>query len=217
MATRPLPWLALLLTLACAGPPPELTGFLPLDTPWWSDPLGDQALVWAREPGVLRPYREVLLEPPVFWLDGQGPGGTSSADLQRLEQAMEAALRDALEPAYPLVSRAGPRTLRLRLAFTHLQLGRPVVNTLTQLPPGRGLSTATLLITGSHLGVGRLGVEAALLDGPSQDHLASFADLHVGRKIDVLEGLTTWGHVEDGLATWARRLRWQLDSLGQGP
>lgn len=203
----------LVLLAACAAPPPTASGFL-ADYDRLQSVEGDPgARVWFARRGVLAAYDRVLLDPVEFWVDPESPGAVEVEELRRLEAGVRSALAGALGDAYPLVEAVAPGTLRLRVAVTRLVLGRPLVNAVTQVPPARPLSTAKKLLTGTHLGVGQVAIEAEFTDAATGAELVQFVDDHVGRKFEVLDGLTTWGHVEDGLRGWAEELRRRLDLL----
>lgn len=204
---------SLVLLVACTPPPPTASGFLE-DYDRMQPVEGDAgARVWFARRGALAAYDRVLLAPVEFWVDPESAGAMEVEELRRLEEEVRDALVGAMGKDYPVVEEAAPGTVRLRVAVTRLVLGKPLVNAVTQVPPAGQLSAAKKLLTGTHLGVGQVAIEVAFSDSVTGEELVQYVDRHVGRKFDVLDGLTTWGQVEEGFRGWAEELRRRLDLL----
>jgi hypothetical protein len=207
------PWILALLLMACAGPRATKTGFLEDYSRMKPFPGGGEALVWAAAPGVLAPYQLLLLDPVEFWVEPGSGGGLRTTDLERLEQTLVKAIVAEADEGLPLASAPGEGVLRLRVALTRIVPTRPLLNTATQLPPTRMISMATKLVTGTHLGVGHVAVEAEFSDAVTGEVLVQFSDVHVGSKFEMIDGMVTWAQVEDGLRDWAHNLQKHLGEV----
>lgn len=200
-----------LLPIACAGPGTTRSGFLESYDDLQASPKGGDGEVWAASPDALSGFDRILLEPVEFWTEPGAEGGLRAEDVGGLSKRFHDAFRSELTGSYPLVNQPGEGVLRVRAAVTRLVPTRPVLNTLTQAPPVRMASMGAKLLTGTHLGIGHVAIEAEFSDSQTGEVLARFVDVHVGSKLEVLDGMTKWNQVEDGFENWAAGLREHLD------
>ncbi len=106
----------------------------------------------------------------------------------------------------------GPGVMVVRAAITDVVPTRPLLNLATSVPPARGASMAKRVITGTHLFVGRVSIEAEVLDSVTGERLVAYVDRAAGGKMNPVRGLTTWGQVKAALDDWAAKLRQGLDT-----
>ncbi len=201
------------LCAACAGPQPTRSGFLPDYDRMKEVPGRDGALAWATRRDVLLDYDKFLIDSVTYEFEEESDVEVSTENLSKLGDALRSEIETALGKTYPVVQEAGPRVVRLRLAITHIVPTRPVANTVTQVPPLRMASLAHKLLLGTHLGVGRIGVEAEFRDAVTGEELIFFSDMHVGSKLEVVEGTTRFGQLRVGFRQWAEALRKYMDEV----
>jgi hypothetical protein len=182
---------------------------------------GEALLVYVR-PGVdWKKYDKIWLEPVTMW------GGATSGLLQSvpkdeaqvLADYLDASLRNSLAKDYKLVDKAGPGTLRLRIAVTEAEGSTvPLDLASTVVPQMRTLSTVKRIATGTDAFVGKAGVEGEIEDSITDQRLAAAVDRQVGEKR--LKGVgNTWDDVQGAFDYWSERLRRRLADFraGRGP
>ena len=97
------------------------------------------------------------------------------------------------------------------LAITNLKPNNSLTGTVTTIVPvGFAVSSIKKAATGSHIGMGSVGVEAELLDSQSGEILGAIIDHKMGKKYKVGKSATKWGHVIDMFNKWGQtfRARW---------
>ena len=182
---------------------------------------GEALLVYVR-PGVdWKKYDNVWLEPVTVWGDVK-TGFLQSVpkdEAQVLADYLDASLRNSLSKDYKLVDRAGPGTLRLRVAITEAEGSTvPLDLASTVVPQMRALSTVKRIATGTDAFVGKAGVEGEIEDSITDQRLVAAVDRQVGQKR--LQGVTnTWDDVQGAFDYWSERVRARLAEFraGRGP
>src|SRR5690349_3697102 len=122
--------LALLFVAACAGrrpgPRADVSGFLDDYTRLRPGGRDDIALVY-RDPDVdWTAYHKVLFEPVTLWRSGRRSlDPVPEADLLRLIDDLESAVRRRLGAGFTLVDEPGPGVMRIRLAITEARASDP--------------------------------------------------------------------------------------------
>ena len=209
----------LLASTYCSGKEKiSYSGFLEEYPQFSKGPFGGADWVW-KKPGLdLNSYDKILLEHVVFYLDNDTKYKGIHADiLTDLANNFHQAFVDALSEKYLMVDQPGPGVLRVRCGITKLQPTKPGRNTIsTVLPIGLAVSTAKKAATGAHANVGQAGIEAEFLDSQTNERLAVAIDNYSGRKLQVVKGMTKWGHVKTAFDFWAKRLRTVLDKAHGG-
>ena len=176
---------------------------------------GEQAqLVYVRPGAPFADYDAILVDPVTVWRsEGREIAAVSDEDLKQLVDRFEKVLREELEKDWQLVSRPGPRVMRLRVALTETR-GAPVVMNVVSsvVPQARLFSNLKKLATGTHAFVGSASVEGELLDSLSNVRLFAAVDERAGTKV-VRDGVGTWSDAENAFGFWAERLRERLAEL----
>jgi hypothetical protein len=130
--------------------------------------------------------------------------------LQGVVDYLDSAVRNALGGDYQLVDRAGPGTLRLRIAITEAIDANAVMGTVsTIVPQARLLSEAKRVATGTAGFVGTAGVEGELSDSLTGERLFAAVDRRAGGK-SVSGATQSWKDVKDAFDHWAGRLKARL-------
>jgi hypothetical protein len=158
-------------------------------------------------------YSKIVIEPVAVALAADSTGqAVDPAELSNLARYFRDALVLAVQERYPVVEESGPEVLRLRAAITDVVPTRPVLNTAgTLVVPARVASAGKRAITGTHLFVGEVAIEAELLDSARGTRLIALVDRKAGDKLGLKRGATTWGHVAKAFREWAVAFRVRLD------
>lgn len=197
-----------------ASPPAQSDGSHPirfLDPPPVFNASGKNFdRIYVKEGADFSVYDKILLEPVVFFLkDDARYKGIHPEELQKLSEAFNAAVSEALGSAYPLVDKPGPGVLRVRTAITGLVPNKPEVSVAMAIVPGGSLAYAVL--PEKYNNIGSASLEAELLDSVSGERLAAAADTRAGKKTELVKGMETWGHAKKAFDVWAKAFREWLD------
>jgi len=163
-------------------------------------------------------YSKVHIVPVALWEadDDSSIAKLSPEDQQLLVDYLYSSLEEKLSSDYQLVDQPGDGVLVVRTAITEARKSNPVINVASKVTPiGLGLTYSKKLVTGTFLGVGKVGLEAELVDGGTTKRLAAVVDRGAGGNL-VDNPLDTWGDVKDVFDHWARRFQTRLAQLRQG-
>jgi hypothetical protein len=179
---------------------------------------GEALLVYVL-PGVQwTKYDKIWLEPVTVWGDVK-TGFLQSVpkdEAQVLADYLDASLRNSLSKDYKLVDRAGPGTLRIRVAITEAEGSTvPLDLASTVVPQMRALSSVKRITTGTAAFVGKAGIEGEIEDSITDQRLVAAVDRQVGQKR--LQGVTnTWDDVQGAFDYWSERVRARLADFRAG-
>jgi hypothetical protein len=136
-------------------------------------------------------------------------------DVKRLVNYLDAALRKQLKGDYRVVTTAGPKTMRLRVAVTDAKASRVTLDTLSAImPPGMAISALTKMATGTASAVGSTSIEAELVDSVTGERLFAAVDERAGRKYTgKFDKFDKWQDVRDAYDYWAERTKTRLTEL----
>jgi len=199
---------------AWAKDAPSTTDFIEGDVALQKD--ADKAGAYRYEsPGLdLSNYDRVIIEPVEIWIHPKSKyKGASPDDLKLISDSFVNSLISELEPAYPVVSKAGPRTMVVRLAITDVKLKKKKRGLLGYTPIGM-IVTAAKDMAGSRVSLQSAGIEAELLDAQSGERLAVLVDKGLKAPKDKKEKLS-WDDIDQRLRFYAKRFRARLDAANQ--
>jgi hypothetical protein len=166
------------------------------------------------KPGLsLKAYDTLIIEEPTLILSEESVKKIANADLSALLAAAKRTGRENLRPAIHVTDKAGPHTLRVRWAIIELAPASKLNVVSGLIPQAR---TASLILskgTDTHLFVGKIAVEAEVLDSQTGEVLMAGVDTRVGSNAVQNIG-STWGDVEDAFEFWAKRFVNNLQSFG---
>lgn len=188
----------------------EYSGFLGTYPTFEPGPKGGVHLRYFK-PGVdFKKYNRIMFDEVSFFLKEDSKyKGIQANEMKELSDSFHQAAVNALQGAYPLVKKAGPDVLRVRVAITNLEKSHPGRNVVsTVVPIGLGLSIIKKGVTGRWTGVGGADMEVEFLDSMSNERVAAAIDQRAGSK---LSGMSEFGAVKEAFEFWARRLRKFLD------
>jgi len=129
-------------------------------------------------------------------------------DLVRLQREFKSALYNELvKSRFKPASGAGPNTLSMRIAIVDITPGDPKMFLASNAPYVGTATTAAGVVTGAKFGRGSATIEVELLDSVTRERFYSAIDENVGSKLEFVQGMTRWGHVELAVRQWARRFK----------
>jgi hypothetical protein len=150
-------------------------------------------------------YERLVIGAVEIWIHPESKyKGIDPTDLKVLSDAFRQILIDELEPGYPVVDKAGPKTLYVRLAITGVKLKKKKRGLFGYTPIGFLVSSA-LDSASKRTSLTEGGIEAELLDASTNERLGVLVDTGV-------VGAITWQDVEMGLRFYAKRFKARLDS-----
>src|SRR5258708_7513030 len=127
------------------------------------------------------------------------------------------AMVDELQKDYQLVEQGGPDVIIIRGALTDAKKSKPVINFVSSVYlPLKVISFGKRLITGTDIGVGKVVVEAELLDGETNQRIAAAMDARAGTKALRSKFSGYWGDVKLAFEWWGERLDKGLMALKRG-
>jgi hypothetical protein len=176
-----------------------------------------QALLVYRAPDVsLAGYDKVLLDPVTVWRAPGTGGEVSRADLQRLADLLYGMLLTRLKTYYAIVTKPGPKTLRVRAALTEATPSSTTMDVMSQIGPfSAAAGEIKEMGSGTPAWVGAASAEISVLDADTGQELLAAADRRVGEK--TLTGSSDpWGDVTDTFRIWADAVIARLQAEG-GP
>lgn len=178
---------------------------------------------------VLRVYRNPLVDTlptnayDKIWLDAVTLYYGPQSKLKDLPQEQYQALADlfsgkvaeALTNDFELVTRAGPKTLRIQIALTDMKETKTTLKVLSFIPWGiPGLKFAILktkeTLTGKPVLSGDVTAEAKILDSQTGAVLWAGVDRRVGGRLR--GGWKSWTDVEAAFQFWAEKIRFGLNT-----
>lgn len=198
----------------------ETSGFLG-DYSQLREGKGEEALlVYVDEKADFKKYRKIMLDPIAIYADEKSLfGGVSQEDQQALVNYFDATIREKLGPDYEFVDKAGPDTLRMRVAITEAKGAKVLMNVVSSFTPiGLGLSSLKKIATGTHTAVASTSAEMELLDSATGKRLMAGVDERAGRKFGGPKAkLSQWEQVRDAFDFWAARMQTRLAELRGDP
>lgn len=160
-------------------------------------------------------YNKVIIAPiAVYAVEDSALGRLPSEQLQALVDYLDAALNEQLSSNCTIVQGPGPGVMRLRVAVTDAEAGRPLIGIASSLtPPGLAISALRKAATGRPSGVGVARVEMELVDAATGERLAAAVDAQAGNKRDFLGNFSRWDDARDAFDGWAVKLRQRISEL----
>jgi hypothetical protein len=177
---------------------------------------GEALLVYIDKEADFATYGKVLIEPVKVYTAKDGKlAKLPKKDVQKILDYLDATIREQLKKDYTLTDQPGADVMRLRVAVTEAESSSVVLDTVSSvIPVGIALSTLKRAAFGSHLSVGRAGVEAELQDSVSGKRLLAAVDRQVGRKYTAkFDKFEKWHAVQSAFDHWAIQLKERLTEL----
>ena len=168
--------------------------------------------VYIKEDTNWKQYKKLMLDDVVFFAAQNADfKGMEAQEMVDLGKAFHQAFITNMAGAVEFADKPGPDVMRMRLAITNLKPNNTVTGTLTAIVPvGLALSTVKYAVTGSHIGIGSISVEAELVDSQTVEVLAALGDEEMGKKYKVVKGMSKSAQLFDIFNKWGQtfRARW---------
>ena len=186
----------------------ELSGFLGDYRQLVPGPRGGAQMRYINPEFDVAAYPKLMLDPISVYTSKKGRLSLEKPEvLKAVVDYLDATVRKELqEGAFELVDRAGPDTLRMRIAITDAQASRPLRDlTSSVLPYGIALNVGVRVFTGKNRGVGEARLEMELLDSTTHERMAAAVDARSGTKnpTGLFDG---WNDVKKAYDYWARKM-----------
>lgn len=179
------------------------------------DPGMDNAKLW-RKPGIGRladHYDAVIVEPVQLWIPQEviDNNDVTIEELQMLTKFFHDALVRELSKVTNVVQQPGPKVLRLELAITAVRDTPKVMNAVSSvLPVGVVISFTSKAVTGEHVNVGEVAIEAIARDSMNGEVLAKFSDVKTGNKYSAYN-YERLGQAKNAIDEWAETMRKRVE------
>ena len=211
-------WIILIASAGCASKKAHYSGFLDNYPEFQPGPKGGVDLVYLKQGVDFKKYNKVMLDNIIFFTDPDAQfKGVEADELKKLEDSFHSALKKELEAdypftSYPVVDKPGPDVMKVRIAVTTLNPGRPVVcgAAMALLPISLTVGEAKQAMTGKNIGTGNASIEAEMLDSMTNERIAAAIDNYNGSKDSCVE---KEGLAHEAFGFWAKRLRFFMDTI----
>jgi hypothetical protein len=194
---------------------------------------------WRKPDLDARKYDKVLIERMVVTLKPDQQQGIDPTDLKALTDYFHASMVRALKPQMPVVDKAGPGVLTIRIALTNLvptDVTRSVTGTVIPYAfvAEAGSGVATGRPAGSTPYLGETGMEMQFRDGASAAVLAECRDTQLGRKYAAdmdagaagaaqtwasgyVNSFQSWSYAKNAFDKWSTLTAQRLAALRRAP
>ena len=168
------------------------------------------ALIW-RKPGMdLSAYSKIFIDPILIWYHPNAKyKGIDPGELKELTDTFRQTLVAALEPDFPVVSRAGKGVLRVRLAITNVETKKKKRGVLGYIPVAAVAGAVTGKYRTIHLADAT--IEAELMDGMTGERQGVLVDRLSDSAPKKKKEATSWDEVQTTLSYYAKRFRARMD------
>jgi hypothetical protein len=158
----------------------------------------------------LETYDRLAIDTIEVFLHEDSPyKGFQADDFKVITDTMRRALVDSLEPAYPVVDKAGPNTIVLKMAITGVKLKKKKRGLLGYTPIG-AVVTATQDQVASRTVLLDASLEAEFYDSQSGDKIAVVVDQNLAR--DFKGDAESWDGMKQILGFYGERIKAALDT-----
>ncbi len=208
---------------------PEGSGFMANYSMFVEGPEDGADWVWIKagetRNSVLARYDNVIVDPIVIWASKDLKSRYINPDeLKQLTDNFRAEIVNALKDRYPIVGASGPKTMRLVVALTDVDVSEPVLDKITSIVPfARVFSEIKAEVTGKHSFVGGASAEVLVMDSQTNDTLLAALEERFAEKnfLESMKGQETARDVEladarEVFRAWAKLMRQRLDEAHGG-
>lgn len=184
------------------------SGFLPDYNKLQPDPTDAGTLRFAPDEKALGKYDKFLLTPIEIWYSPDTKyRGVSPDEMKAISDSVHAAIVDALEPDYAVVTKPGPGVAIIDVAITNVDLQKKKRGLLGYTPVGL-VVTSAMRAAGMNTSLTDARLEFHAADSESGELIGMMVSRYPGEKKDKLE----WEQIGK-LADWyAKRFRARLDA-----
>lgn len=159
----------------------------------------------------LAKYDKIALTPIEMWLSPDSKyKGLAADDMKVLTDTFAAEIVSALEPAYPVVSVAGPGVLQARIAIANVTLKKKKRGLLSFTPAGFALTTLKD-IAGKRIILDSAVIEVELTDSETGAVVGLLVD-DLAQSTGKEESQDSWAKLQKAFQFYAERFRGRLDA-----
>ena len=188
------------------------------------------AMIWIKDGADLSAFDKIAIDAIEIWYAPDAEHkGIDPDKLKVFTDKFREKITEAMEPEFPVVSKAGPGVLVLRLAVTNLRTRKMGIRLYHIGISGIAMKAAEEA-TGKSLLVDEAVLEAELVDGATGERIVALIDqvpqlskedLEKGKKVGEDRGLAgqllpgsepSWNKVTATLEAYAKRLREHMDA-----
>ena len=196
---------------------PKLSDFVMSPAPEMQ-PIPEMEGAWFwNKPGLeFKNYDKIFLEDiEIFLAPDSKYKGINANQMKALSDSMRAVMVAALEPEYPVVSKAGPGVLVARLAITNVYLDKPK-HKFGQYTPIGLLASGLKGIAGvpKNFSIRNASVEAEMFDFEIGERVAVRVDTSPLRSLNEDPDELTWEAIEESLKVYGKIFRERVDQVG---
>lgn len=162
-------------------------------------------------------YNKFFLDPVEIWLAPDSKyKGIDANEMKILADSMREILVEALEPDYPVVSKAGPGVLRIRIAITNVHLKKKRLRVLDFTPVGLTVN-AVKKLAGKQKRILLMdaSVEAEMLDSLSAERLSVRIDNKPLKSLGKDSKKMSWELIGEALSVYGKKFRERIEQ-GRG-
>ena len=195
---------------------PKLSDFVMSPAPEMKPiPNMEGAWYW-NKPGLeFNKYDKILLDDiEIFLAPDSKYTGINADQMKALADSMRAVMIAALEPDYPVVSKAGPGVLVARIAITNVYLDKPK-HKFGQYSPIGLLASGVKKVAGvpKNFSIKNASVEAEMFDFEIGERIAVRTDTRPLRSLNEDPEELTWEAIEESLKVYGKRFRERVDQV----
>jgi hypothetical protein len=154
-------------------------------------------------------YDKVAIAPVEIWIDPDSPyKGVQANGIKAMSDRLRQVMVAELQPDYPVVTRAGSRTVGLRLAVTGVKMKKKKRGFFSYMPIG----VAAAAVQDDMLNKTMLSdaiIEADLIDTQTGERIAALVDRNMAA--DLSGNKHEWKEIEEVFDYYAKRFRKSLD------
>jgi hypothetical protein len=167
----------------------------------------DGIMRWQKEGLKASDYTKLLIQPISLFIHPESEyKGFDADEMKAVADRLRHALVDALEPDFPVVSKAGAGVMVVRIAITDLRLKKKKRGLLGYTPIGF-VAGAVTSSAGDNVNLVDAGLEWEFLDGSSGERIGVAVD-----KKALESGKGDWNSIEAALKKAAERFRKRVES-----
>ena len=195
---------------------PKLSDFVMSPAPEMKPiPNMEGAWYW-NKPGLeFNKYDKILLDDiEIFLAPDSKYTGINADQMKALADSMRAVMIAALEPDYPVVSKAGPGVIVARIAITNVYLDKPK-HKFGQYSPIGLLASGVKKVAGvpKNFSIKNASVEAEMFDFEIGERIAVRTDTRPLRSLNEDPEELTWEAIEESLKVYGKRFRERVDQV----
>jgi hypothetical protein len=208
--------LSVLLTVSLFGTPvlliagaPSQSGFFEGDIAFEKHPDRRNAFRYIKKDLNLGDYNKVAIAPVEIWIHPDSPyKGIQANSIKAISDQLRQVLISTLEPDYPVVNRAGAKTIGVRLAVTGIKVKKKGRSLFSYMPIGMAVSAMQDEVV-SNTTLSDAIIEADLVDIQTGERIAALVDRNMAA--DLSGESQSWNEIEKTFEYYAKRFKKRLD------